>query len=155
VIELREIEAADLPIFWTHLRDPEAQRMAAFTRPYHYDRDAFDVHWAKILADPSILPRTVVADGAVAGNVATFGDPDEREVTYWIDPQHWGRGVATTALTLLLELDGTRPMHAHAAADNVASVRVLEKCGFQVVGHDSGYALARDGEIDEVALVLA
>jgi RimJ/RimL family protein N-acetyltransferase len=154
VIELREIEDADLPIFWTHLREPEAKRMAAFTRPYHYDREAFDVHWAKILADSSILPRTVVADGTIVGHVATFGDPDEREVTYWIGPEHWGRGVATTALTLLLELDCTRPMHAQTAADNTGSVRVLEKCGFRVVGHHSGHALARDGEIDVVTLVL-
>src|SRR5689334_2153083 len=98
--------------------------MAAFTHAYHSDREASDAHWAKILANPSILPRTVVADGVVVGNVATFGDPDEREVTYWIGTEHWGRGIATTALTLLLELDETRPMHAQAAADNVASVRV-------------------------------
>jgi RimJ/RimL family protein N-acetyltransferase len=55
---------------------------------------------------------------------------------------------------LLLELDGTRPMHAHAAADNAGSIRVLEKCGFRITGHDRGFALARDAEIDEVALRL-
>lgn len=154
MIELREIEDADLPIFWTHLRDPEALRIAAFTRPYHYDREAFDAHWAKILADASILPRTVLEDGAVVGNLASFGAPDEREVTYWIGPEHWGRGIATAALRLLIELDGTLPMHAQTAADNLGSIRVLEKCGFRVDGHHRGFALARDAEIDVVALRL-
>jgi RimJ/RimL family protein N-acetyltransferase len=96
----------------------------------------------------------VVADGTVVGNVATFGPPDEREVTYWIGPEHWGRGLATAALRLLIGLDDVRPLHAHAAADNVGSIRVLKKCGFRVTGRDSGFALARDRVIDEVALTL-
>jgi RimJ/RimL family protein N-acetyltransferase len=47
-----------------------------------------------------------------------------------------------------------RPLHARAAADNIASVRVLEKCGFVVTGHDRGFANARGTEIDEVLLTL-
>jgi RimJ/RimL family protein N-acetyltransferase len=154
VIELREMEDADLPILWTHLSDSTGQHVAAFTRPYHYDREAFDIHWAKILADPTILSRIVLDDGAVVGHVASFGAPDEREVTYWIGSEHWGRGIATAALMLLLELDHARPMHAQTAADNAGSIRVLEKCGFRVTGGESGFALARDREIDVVSLVL-
>ena len=45
-------------------------------------------------------------------------------------------------------------MHARVAADNVASRRVLEKCGFQVIGTDRGFAEARSAEIDELVLRL-
>ncbi|WP_326575619.1 GNAT family N-acetyltransferase [Streptomyces sp. NBC_00487] len=153
-ISLREVRDSDLPFFWRHGSDTEAQQVAAFTRDYHNDRELFDQHWAKIRANPDILPRTVVADGEVVGNAAVFGPPDEREVTYWIDRAHWGRGIATAALTALIDLHPARPLYAHAAADNTGSIRVLRKCGFVVTGHDRGFALSRDAEIDEVALIL-
>ncbi|WP_200307982.1 GNAT family N-acetyltransferase [Streptomyces adelaidensis] len=154
MISLREVRDSDLPVYWAHLSDPEAQRVAAFTGDYHYDRELFDRHWAKIRADPGIVMRTVLADGEVVGHVAVFGPPDEREVTYWIDRAHWGRGVATAALTALIALVDTRPLHARAAADNTGSIRVLQKCGFVITGRDKGFARARDGETDEVVLAL-
>jgi RimJ/RimL family protein N-acetyltransferase len=58
------------------------------------------------------------------------------------------------ALEAFLCVDPTRPMHAHVAADNVGSLRVLEKCGFRVVGADRGYAEARGAEIEERVLLL-
>ncbi|MGW6302919.1 GNAT family N-acetyltransferase, partial [Streptomyces niveus] len=71
------------------------------------------------------------------------------------DRAHWGRGTATAALAALIEIVGTRPLHAHAAADNAGSIRVLEKCGFVITGHGRGFAQARQGEIDEVLLTLS
>lgn len=153
-ISLREVRDGDLPFLWEHASDPEAQRIAAFTGEYHYDRALFDAHLARIRANPAILMRTVVADGEVAGQVAVYGPPDEREVTYWIDRAHWGRGLATAALTALIDLEPTRPLHARAVADNTGSIRVLRKCGFVVTGHDRGFARARDAEIDEAVLIL-
>jgi RimJ/RimL family protein N-acetyltransferase len=47
-----------------------------------------------------------------------------------------------------------RPLHARAAKDNLASLRVLQKCGFEVTGHDTGYANARAATIEEVLLTL-
>ncbi|MFD0343210.1 GNAT family N-acetyltransferase [Streptomyces sp. NPDC127117] len=155
MIHLREVRDSDLPTFREHLSDPAAQRVAAVTRDYHYDREAFDSHWTRIRSDPAVLMRTVLADGEVVGHAAVYGPPDEREVTYWIGRAHWGRGFATAALTELVDLVGTRPLYAHAAADNAGSIRVLEKCGFAVTGHGKGFARARDGEIDEVLLTLS
>ncbi|WP_406352973.1 GNAT family N-acetyltransferase [Streptomyces sp. NBC_00658] len=154
MISLREVRDSDLSTFWEHLSDPAAQQLAAFTGKYHYDRGLFDSHWAKIRSNPENLIRTVLADDEVVGHVSVYGPPDEREVTYWIDRAHWGRGIATAALTALLELVSTRPLYARAAADNAGSIRVLEKCGFVLTGHDKGFAQARDGEIGEVLLTL-
>lgn len=155
MISLRDVRDSDLPTFWEHLSDPAAQHVAAVTRQYHYDKGHFDSHWARIRANPEVLMRTVIADDEVVGHASVYGPPDEREVTYWIGKEHWGRGIATAALRALIELDRTRPLFAHAAADNAGSIRTLEKCGFVITGHGTGFAQARGGEIDEVLLTLS
>jgi RimJ/RimL family protein N-acetyltransferase len=152
-VVLREVHESDLPVFFRQMNDPEAVRMAAFTPEDPADRDAFDARWKRILASDDVT-RTVLADGDVVGSTAVYGEPGEREVTYWVDRAHWGRGVATAALRALLAEVRERPLYARAAADNAGSLRVLEKCGFRRTARVSGYANARGAEIDEVVLTL-
>ncbi|QIP87098.1 GNAT family N-acetyltransferase [Streptomyces sp. Tu 2975] len=152
-VSLREVQDGDLPVFFRHMSDPESNRMAAFTSEDPTDRAAFDAHWARIRASDAVI-RTILADGEVVGHTAVYGPPEEREVTYVVDRAHWGRGIATLALSALLEVVPARPLHARAAADNAGSVRVLRKCGFVVTGHDRGFANARGEETDEVVLTL-
>ncbi|MFD4026555.1 GNAT family N-acetyltransferase [Streptomyces sp. NPDC058576] len=152
---LRPVQDGDLPLFFGWMSDPEATRVAAFTPKDPTDRAAFDAHWARIRAGSSgVVMRTVVADGVVVGHVGAYGDVGDRQVTYWIGRAHWGRGLATAALLAFLDETPTRPLHARAAADNLGSRRVLEKCGFVVTGTDRGFAQARDEEIDEVLVTL-
>ncbi|MFD6418579.1 GNAT family N-acetyltransferase [Streptomyces sp. NPDC060194] len=155
-ITLREVEDGDLAVFFEQWNEPESVRMAAFTPEDPADRGRFDAHWARVRKDPAVVGRTVLdGRGRVLGHVAVFGPPEEREVTYWIGRRWWGRGVATAALRALLAQVPERPLHARAAADNAGSVRVLEKCGFVVTGHERGFAHARGEEIDEVVLELS
>ncbi|MET9775791.1 GNAT family N-acetyltransferase [Streptomyces sp. NPDC006367] len=153
-IALREVHDSDLPVFFRQLNDPEALRMAAFTPPDPADRDAFTAHWQKIRTSDAVV-RTVLGDGDVVGSVAVYGEPGEREVTYWVDRAYWGRGVATAALRALLAEVADRPLYARAAADNAGSLRVLEKCGFVTGARARGFAPARGEVIDEVVLHLA
>ncbi|TXS45544.1 N-acetyltransferase [Streptomyces sp. uw30] len=152
-VELREVHDSDLPVFYRQMNDPEALRMAAFTPKDPADRDAFDAHWSRIRSSSHVL-RTILADGDVVGSAAVYGEPGEREVTYWVDRAYWGRGVATAALRGLLAEVPERPLYARAAADNGGSLRVLTKCGFQVTAQARGFANARGEEIDEVVLHL-
>ncbi|MFC8093716.1 GNAT family N-acetyltransferase [Streptomyces sp. NPDC057301] len=152
-VELREVHDSDLPVFYRQLNDPEALRMAAFTPKDPDDWDAFDARWRRIRCSGDVL-RTILADGDVVGSAAVYGDPGEREVTYWVDRAYWGRGVATAALLRLLTEVPERPLYARAAADNEGSLRVLYKCGFLVTAHARGFANARGEEIDEVVLHL-
>jgi RimJ/RimL family protein N-acetyltransferase len=153
-VSLREVVTADLEVFFVNQLDPEANWLAAFVPRDPRDRAAFDAHWAKILAAPRIVNRTIVADGRVAGNVACYPQGDEWEVTYWLGREFWGRGVATRALAQLLAELPRRPIVARAAVDNIGSLKVLQKCGFMVVGRDRGFAAARGGEIEEYLLRL-
>ena len=51
-----------------------------------------------------------------------------------------------------MELVPTRPLHARAASDNVASLRVLQKAGFTIVGTENSYATGRNSQIEETLL---
>ena len=54
----------------------------------------------------------------------------------------------------LLQVEATRPLYAGAASDNAASIRVLTKCGFRIVGEGRAFAHGRNEETDEVELRL-
>jgi RimJ/RimL family protein N-acetyltransferase len=151
---LRDVTDEDLPIFFEQQLDTEANYMAAFTTKDPADRNAFMAHWSRILVDDSIIKKSVVVDGRLVGHVLSFEQFGEREVSYWIGKEYWGRGITTRALSLFLDEEGVRPLYARAAKDNVASLRVLAKCGFTIVGEDRGYANARGAEIEEYVLKL-
>jgi len=154
-ITLRPVLDEDLPVFFEQQRDPEYNHMAAFTCEDPSDRAAFMAHWARIRRDETVTLRTIVFEGQVVGSVGSFVMFGERDVTYGIAREHWGKGLATLALRAFLEEFTVRPLHARAASDNVASRRVLERCGFVVTGHDRGFANARGREIEETVFKLA
>jgi hypothetical protein len=76
------------------------------------------------------------------------------EVTYWLDWSYWGQGIASRALVLLLGEVPVRPLRARVASDNVGSLRVLHKAGFQTLGKERSFATARGGEIEETIMEL-
>jgi RimJ/RimL family protein N-acetyltransferase len=153
-VRLRDVMESDLDVFFEYQLDPVACHMVAFTVEDPADRAAFDARWERILADDSVMEKTILVDGQVAGRVASFEQFGEPSVGYWLDRQFWGRGIATRALLQFLTLIETRPLYARAAKDNIGSIRVLEKCGFTRHGEDKGYAHARGAEIEEVILIL-
>jgi RimJ/RimL family protein N-acetyltransferase len=152
VIALRPVADADLDALFEQMRDPESIWMAAFTPDDPDDRAAFDAHMARVRFSPGITHRAITCDGQLVGSVASFVVDGETEVTYWIDRAAWGRGLASRALNLLMDLVPTRPLYARAASDNAGSLRVLQKCGFQVIGTENSFASGRDGEIEETIL---
>jgi RimJ/RimL family protein N-acetyltransferase len=130
-LHLRPVLPEDLTTIFEHQADPVAAAMADFPSR---DREAFDAHWAKVLRDPAVTIRAIVADGEVAGAVQSWPEGDRRLTGYWIGREFWGRGIASAAFAQFLELDTSRPLHAHVATTNAGSRRVLEKCGFVVDG---------------------
>jgi RimJ/RimL family protein N-acetyltransferase len=147
-VHLRPVAADDIPTFFDHQHEPGAARMAKIVPR---DRAAFESHWRRILDDGNAFVRTIQVDGRIAGNVVSWEQDGETYVGYWVGREHWGRGVATSALTAFLDELTTRPLHAHVAVDNVGSIRVLEKCGFERVG--DGPVAAEDG-VEELLMRL-
>lgn len=154
-VQLRDVTQADLSIFFEQQRDPDANYMAAFTAKDPTDRDSFDARWSKIMGDASIIKKTILYDGQVAGSISSFLFFGEVTVGYWLGKEFWGKGIATQALTQFIRDISARPLYARVAKDNLASQRVLQKCGFIIAGEDKGFANARGAETEEFILLLA
>ncbi|QWZ07146.1 GNAT family N-acetyltransferase [Nocardioides panacis] len=92
----------------------------------------------------------VTCDGEVVGSceLNLRGD-GQGEIGYGLHPEHWGRGLATAAARLLLELCFTdlRLHRVFATCDprNLASGRVLRRLGMTHEGRLREVLLIRDG----------
>ena len=150
-VGLRPVADADLEIFYGHQCDPEAVAMAMFPSR---DRDAFFRHWrTTTLARPDARAMTVTYGDAVAGNILSWATDEGVFVGYWIGRDYWGKGVATAALQLYLrEHEPRRPLHAHVVATNVGSIRVLEKCGFELVERTRELDPTFEVEVEELLM---
>lgn len=150
-IVLRGVRSDDLPVFFEHQSDPEANRMAAFPAR---DRDAFMDHWKKNMADEGPILRTILCGGRVVGNIVAWDQKGLWQVGYWIGRAFWGQGIATAALALFLETAKARPLYAHVAKHNLGSIRVLEKCGFFKVSEGRTPEDDPHGSVEEVVMML-
>jgi len=127
---LRPVVDEDLPLFFAHQLDATANHMAAFVGEDPENRDRFMAHWQNLRANPTIVPRTILCGAQVVGHILSYEEEGKDEVNQ------------------------TRPIFARVAKDNIGSRRVLEKCGFVVIGEARGYANAREAEIEELLLQL-
>jgi RimJ/RimL family protein N-acetyltransferase len=128
---LREVRDDDLDVLFEQQREPEGVAMAVFPAR---EREAFDAHWGRVLANDRNVVRAIEVDGEVAGNIGSWEQDGRRFVGYWLGRDFWGRGLATAALAEFVQELEVRPLHAWVAASNVGSIRVLEKCGFVRIG---------------------
>jgi RimJ/RimL family protein N-acetyltransferase len=99
-------------------------------------------------------PRQIVTtgDGLVVGTIGFMSPPEavagtsEAEVGYGLVPSARHAGLATEALAGIVAAAArvSVAVRATVAADNLASRRVLEKCGFSLAGTtDDGLLLVR------------
>lgn len=71
----------------------------------------------------------------LAGSIGALHDQGKIQFGYVLGPVHWGRGVATEVvhqlLTMLREQPTIYRLGTFVDAENVASARVLQKCGLE------------------------
>ena len=100
--------------------------------------------------------------GEAAGGIGLVQQTDvERvsaEIGYWLGEQFWGRGVMTEALKAVtaeaFELLELQRIFALPFADNIGSIRVLEKAGYALEGRLLQSAI-KDGTIRDQLLYAA
>ncbi|MCL1091195.1 GNAT family N-acetyltransferase [Shewanella profunda] len=131
-VNLRAIEISDLEVFFSHQSDPIAHQLAQFPPR---EREAFFTHWQQnILYNKQVLSRAIMVNGVLVGNIVSFQYNGQSLVGYWIGREYWGKGIATQALKVFLPLTSARPLFAHVAKHNHASLRVLLRQGFVLTG---------------------
>ena len=148
-IKLRPTEIADLATLFQFQLDKEGGYLAAFMPKDPTDKSAYIDKHTKLLDNPTVNNQTIILDNLIVGSIAKFIIEGDTEITYWIDRKFWGQGIATQALKKFLAIETTRPIFGRVAFDNFGSQKVLEKCGFDKIGTDKGFANARQKEIEE------
>jgi len=132
-ILLRPVLETDLPILFEQQLEPDAIAMSTYPSK---DRGEFMRHWEGTLKNKTIFARTIIYKEKIAGHIICWKEKYEQQVGYWIGKSFWSRGIASAALAEFLREVKIRPLYAYVADHNLASKRVLEKCGF--VMHDEG-----------------
>ena len=125
---------ANNPNVAMHLRD-------RFPHPYEMENARAFLGWVTQQEPPTLW--AIEVDGEAAGGIGIelHGDVERvsAEIGYWLGESHWGRGIATEALTAVTaevfkRFDLTR-LYAVPFADHAASIRVLEKAGYVREGY--------------------
>ena len=136
---LRELSDADPAELLRCLADPELTRYIEF-EPFTAQSVRGLLEWAQRTRAESprrTFARAIyLADGALAGLCSlVLRDPERTraEIGYVVGRDHGGKGIATAAVGLLLELGfselGVQRIEALCDPENRASQRVLEKIG--------------------------
>lgn len=148
-IKLRPTVVTDLDNLFQFQLDEEGGYLAAFMSKDPTDKAAYLAKYKKLLNDPTVNNQTICMDNNIVGSIAKFVMESDTEITYWIDRNYWGQGIATIALKEFLSIETTRPIFGRVAFDNFGSQKVLERCGFVKIASDKGFANARQMEIEE------
>jgi RimJ/RimL family protein N-acetyltransferase len=140
---VRAWRQADASALVRHANNLNVARQLRDRFPHPYTRAnaaAFLKHAGRKEGAESNL--AIEVDGEAAGGIGFVPGADvERysaEVGYWLSEQYWGRGIVTEALLLvtadLFERRNLLRVFALPFADNVGSIRVLEKAGYVCEG---------------------
>jgi RimJ/RimL family protein N-acetyltransferase len=81
-------------------------------------------------------------------------DDGNYEIGYWLGEPWWGQGLMTEAVCRIVEFArndlGLAKLRSDYFADNPASGRIQEKCGFRMVGRGRLSSQSRGGEVEAV-----
>ncbi|GAB4544795.1 MAG: GNAT family N-acetyltransferase [Pleurocapsa sp.] len=112
------------------------------TFPYPYtQKDA--QWWVEIGATANNRVNKVIEyQGEFVGSVGVTPQTGWKshlaEIGYWLGEEYWGRGIATEALRIMTDYATSelkyQKLFAGVFAPNRASMKVLEKCGYQLEG---------------------
>lgn len=130
--------------------------------PHPYTVADADAWFAYLAAMPEPTSWAIEVEGAAAGGIGV--EPGEgvfarsADFGYWLAEPYWGRGIMTEAVRAVVPYAMERfslcRLESAVFAWNPASMRVLEKCGFQREGV-SRASVFKDGEvIDRIVYAL-
>jgi RimJ/RimL family protein N-acetyltransferase len=135
-VRLRPFTKDDVPRL-VHLLNagPEISVRTA-TIPFPYaEEDA--LRFLEHLKNSGDSAFAMECDGELVGAIGIIGNGAEVEIGYWVGKDYWGKGYATDAVALLIDIarsSGSVCLFADVFPDNPASARVLEKNGFLLAG---------------------
>jgi ribosomal-protein-alanine N-acetyltransferase len=122
-------------IFYAYSSKPEATRFLSWATHQSVDETRAYLKYAveswNFGTDYAYSIR--LRNGVLIGSIGVVNDEGKVQLGYVISPGHWGKGYTTEAcshiLSILKDLRELYRIGTFVDADNVASIRVLKKCG--------------------------
>ena len=135
---LRPVLVADAASIARHANDRDIWINLRDRFPHPYELGHAEAFAARLATDEVQTTFAIVVDGQASGTISLMPGTDvERvsaEIGYWLGKAFWGRGVMTDAVraltTYAFDTLKFNRIFALPFADNVASLRVLEKAGY-------------------------
>jgi len=136
MVELRDFNERDVVDLVTILNDENVTRYLSTKIPSPYtSEDA--MWWVEEGSKTGIIKAISIHDqlvGCIGVTPGEFEYERSGEVGYWLARQHWGKGIASQALSQLVDLVfSSTPLirlYATVFSGNVASQKLLLKSGF-------------------------
>ncbi len=146
-LKLRPLEPTDVELLWPDISDPEISKYMAWEA--HTDKAQ-----TRAFLQGEITRRTsgngmtwgIFKDGAFCGIVSLIAltrshralTYNKAELAYWLGRAHQGRGMMTAAVRRVMQFAfqelGLHKLCVSHFGDNIASQRLIQRCGFRYVG---------------------
>ncbi|MEL6736298.1 MAG: GNAT family N-acetyltransferase [Pseudomonadota bacterium] len=128
-----------------------ASRLSRVPHPYGL-QDAVD--WiASKQEEPGLCDFTVHREKLI-GAVSVHQRHDHPTLGYWFAKPAWGKGYATEAARAVMarafRVFDCEEIHSYAWLDNAASLRVMEKLGFEQSGTGKTHCTALGRDVDDI-----
>lgn len=157
-IRLRPLQASDRKVFALLANNINIWNNVRNRMPHPYSEEDADEFISMALTPGGPTIRAITLDGTLAGVIGLHAAQDVYEGTaelgYWIGEPYWGRGLASTAVNEMIRIGfqvlKLRRIFASVYDYNTASMRVLEKNGFENEGIAKAAVLKNGKVFDEV-----
>ena len=142
MITLREYTKTDLDRLVYLANNKNVSRYLVYTFPYPYTKQ--DAEWWIETGSKTegSVTKVIEYQGEYVGSVGTTRQTGWKqhiaEIGYWIGEEYWDNGIATEALKVMTDLTFAsteiKKLIAPVLSPNKASIRVLQKCGYEFEG---------------------
>ena len=136
MIVLRDIENKDVEVIASLLNNANIVKYLTPTIPFPYT--VGDAKWWIDVGSKEGINKAIEYEGEFVGVIGvtpgSFEKEHSGEIGYWLGEKYWGKGIGTEAVLKMTEtvFDTTSIIRLFAPvfSPNIASSRVLEKCGY-------------------------
>jgi [ribosomal protein S5]-alanine N-acetyltransferase len=138
MLELRKFEQKDEVLLVSYLNDEEQTHFLSARIPQPYTHKS--ARWWVNTGSNIGIVYAIISNGIFVGSIGAIPGEFEKqrtaEIGYWIAKPYWGRDIASEALDkftlLIFESTNIIRLYASVFEGNLASAKVLQKCGYKL-----------------------
>jgi len=144
IVKIRPLKLSDAKDLYENIKDREVSRWTVIPHPYSMKEAVKFIRKSSYRTKKKtgfslgiVLEETNKVAGGISLHAVDWKN-NRAELSYWLGKKYWGRGIATEAILLMLKFGFEKlklhRIYAEVAEKNIASQKVLEKCGFRREG---------------------